>query len=593
MSGRDLESGESTQVKGSGSAVYTLKNDGGVYSCTCPAWLHQNAPIDRRTCKHLRAFRGDAAETERLGAEALPGKPVRSSGSSSSAEEKGDAPPLLLAHSWDPSVDPSGWWMSEKLDGVRAFWNGEHFVSRLGNRFFAPEWFVEKLPKTPLDGELFGGRKRFQKTVGIVKRFDGGELWKELRFVVFDAPAHEGTFEARIDHCREVCSRAGDYASWHEHVVCRDVDHLREELARVEALGGEGLMMRRPQSRYESGRSSTLLKVKTFFDAEAIVVGHEPGAGKHLGRLGALVLELENGTRFNVGSGFSDAERESPPPVGALVTFRYQELSDAGVPRFPTYVGVRIDGEWKGRAASTTSPAAMGVQRTVTTFERVRDGRREVVELEARGRELSVRRVTTFGADDALQTALDEAKRAALAEGFSPIGSKSMLASGVVEGTATVGSTGATDDARERDAKPTSNDSSTGTSSAARAATSSSAKSASDASAAKSAADPADPVDKSPAASKSAADPADPAKKSSSASATTSASEGARRFELEEGTSSKFWEIELDGCDLTTRWGRIGSNGQSKTKTFASPEKARVEHDKLIAEKTGKGYSPA
>jgi DNA ligase-1 len=589
MSGRDLESGESTQVKGSGSAVYTLKNDGGVYSCTCPAWLHQNAPIDRRTCKHLRAFRGDAAETERLGADALPGKPVRSgssssSGGSSGAEEKGDAPPLLLAHSWDPSVDPSGWWMSEKLDGVRAFWNGEHFVSRLGNRFFAPEWFVEKLPKTPLDGELFGGRKRFQKTVGIVKRFDGGELWKELRFVVFDAPAHEGPFEARIDHCREVCSRAGEYASWHEHVVCRDVDHLREELARVEALGGEGLMMRRPQSRYEAGRSSSLLKVKTFFDAEAIVVGHEPGAGKHLGRLGALVLELENGTRFNVGSGFSDAERESPPPLGALVTFRYQELSDAGVPRFPTYVGVRIDGEWKGRAASTTSPAAIGAQRTVTTFERVRDGRREVVELEARGRELSVRQVTTFGADDALQTALEEAKRAALAEGFSPIGSKSVLATASGVEPATDGApSGAKDDANESASKPTSSGSSSATSSDSSdvtptptsAATSVGTKSPStDASAARS---PSVPKPSSASAGKS----------------TPSAPEGARRFELEEGTSSKFWEIELDGCDLTTRWGRIGSNGQSKTKTFASPEKARVEHDKLIAEKTGKGYAPA
>ena len=589
MSGRDLESGESTQVKGSGSAVYTLKNDGGVYSCTCPAWLHQNAPIDRRTCKHLRAFRGDAAETERLGADALPGKPVRSgssssSGGSSGAEEKGDAPPLLLAHSWDPSVDPSGWWMSEKLDGVRAFWNGEHFVSRLGNRFFAPEWFVEKLPKTPLDGELFGGRKRFQKTVGIVKRFDGGELWKELRFVVFDAPAHEGPFEARIDHCREVCSRAGEYASWHEHVVCRDVDHLREELARVEALGGEGLMMRRPQSRYEAGRSSSLLKVKTFFDAEAIVVGHEPGAGKHLGRLGALVLELENGTRFNVGSGFSDAERESPPPLGALVTFRYQELSDAGVPRFPTYVGVRIDGEWKGRAASTTSPAAIGAQRTVTTFERVRDGRREVVELEARGRELSVRQVTTFGADDALQTALEEAKRAALAEGFSPIGSKSVLATASGVEPATDGApSGAKDDANESASKPTSSGSSSATSS------DSSDVTPTPTSAATSVGTKSPSTDASAARSPSVAKPSS----ASAGKSTPSAPEGARRFELEEGTSSKFWEIELDGCDLTTRWGRIGSNGQSKTKTFASPEKARVEHDKLIAEKTGKGYAPA
>lgn len=555
MSGQDLASGESTQVKGSGSAVYTLKNDGGVYSCTCPAWLHQNASIDRRTCKHLRAFRGDAAETERLGSDALPGKAVRSSsGGSAGAGEKGDAPPLLLAHSWDASVDPSGWWMSEKLDGVRAFWNGEHFVSRLGNRFFAPEWFVEKLPKTPLDGELFGGRKRFQKTVGIVKRFDGGELWKELRFVVFDAPTHEGTFEARIDHCRDVCSRAGDYTSWHEHVVCRDVDHLREELARVEALGGEGLMMRRPQSRYEAGRSSTLLKVKTFFDAEAIVVGHEAGAGKHTGRLGALVLELENGVRFNVGSGFSDAEREAPPPLGALVTFRYQELSDGGVPRFPTYVGVRIDGEWKGRAASTTSPASVSAQRTVTTFERVRDGRREVVELEARGRELSVRRVTTFGADDELQTALEAAKQSAVAEGFSPIGSKSVVTS---EATVVSTQNATTPSAKETVSKVTSDEALTkGTTVSATASVT---------------------------VSTTTESPSKPR---------ASESTGARRFELEEGGSSKFWEIELDGSDLTTRWGRIGTNGQSKTKTFPTEVKARTEHDKLIAEKTGKGYQP-
>jgi DNA ligase-1 len=237
-------------------------------------------------------------------------------------------------------------------------------------------------------------------------------------------------------------------------------------------------------------------------------------------------------------------------------------------------VGVRIDGEWKGRAASTTSPAAVGAQRTVTTFERVCDGRREVVELEARGRELSVRRVTTFGADEALQTALEEAKRAALAEGFSPIGSKSGLASGVVEGAATEVSTGAMDDPRESDAQP-SNDSSVVTPSAASVATSSSTRSASDASVAKS------------------SDASKPSSAGVAKSTPTSASEGARRFELEEGSSSKFWEIELDGCDLTTRWGRIGSNGQSKTKTFASPEKARVEHDKLIAEKTGKGYAPA
>jgi DNA ligase len=124
---------------------------------------------------------------------------------------------------------------------------------------------------------------------------------------------------------------------------CRGLAHLREELARVEALGGEGLMMRQPRSSYEVGRSTTLLKVKSFQDAEARVVGHFPGAGRHAGRLGALDIETADGTRFSVGTGFSDAERAAPPPLGAVITFRYQELSEGGVPRFPTYVGVRDD----------------------------------------------------------------------------------------------------------------------------------------------------------------------------------------------------------------------------------------------------------
>src|SRR4030095_8450509 len=101
--------------------------------------------------------------------------------------------------------------------------------------------------------------------------------------------------------------------------VCRGHDHLREELARVEALGGEGIMARKPRSTYEAGRSSTLLKVKSFHDAEARVVAHAAGAARHKGRLGALVVELADGTGFNVGTGFSDAEREAPPPVGSII----------------------------------------------------------------------------------------------------------------------------------------------------------------------------------------------------------------------------------------------------------------------------------
>jgi DNA ligase-1 len=347
----DIADGGQVEVKGSGSKPYILKNTGGVYSCSCPAWRNQSVAIERRTCKHLRKVRGDAAEDARVGASssdvaAKPARNVRPRSSGSTASEPGTvtAPPLLLAHSWENDVDLSGWWMSEKLDGVRAYWDGKQFFSRQGNPFLAPDWFTAKLPDFPLDGELFGGRKKFQRTVSIVRRQDRSDDWKELAFVIFDAPGVDAPFEERIAHVQQfVEDVAPPYAEWLPHEPCHGVEHLRRELARVEGLGGEGLMLRRPGSRYEAGRSHTLLKVKSFKDDEARVVGHVAGAGKHKGRLGALEVELRDGTRFSVGTGLSDQEREKPPAVGTIITFRYQELSNDGVPRFPSYVGVRID----------------------------------------------------------------------------------------------------------------------------------------------------------------------------------------------------------------------------------------------------------
>jgi len=341
----DLQDGESTEMQGSGSKPYVLRNTGGVYSCTCPAWRNQSVAIEKRTCKHLRKLRGEAAELARLG-DALPQRPAKArTGAESEGEgDENAGPPLLLAERWDTAADLSAWWMSEKLDGVRAYWDGKQFLSRQGNLYHAPEWFVEGLPAVPLDGELWIDRKKFQRTVGIVRRQDKNDLWKEVRFLVFDAPAAAGGFEDRLSFLQDALSgSAPKFAQQHRHERCQNLDALRAELARIEALGGEGLMLREPGSKYVAGRSTTLLKVKTFHDAEAVVVGHQAGAGRHKGRMGALLVRLPDGTDFAVGTGFSDRERENPPAIGATVTFRYQELSDTGVPRFPSWVGVRAD----------------------------------------------------------------------------------------------------------------------------------------------------------------------------------------------------------------------------------------------------------
>jgi DNA ligase-1 len=339
----DLADGATTEMQGSGAKPYLLKNTGGVYSCSCPAWRNQSVAIERRTCKHLRKLRGEAAEATRIGAGEIP--LATATKSPAPAGAKPTAPPVLLAHVFaeiQPPVDPTGWWLSEKLDGVRAWWDGRGFVSRLGNTYHAPAWFIAGLPDFPLDGELWLGRKQFQRCVSIVRRQDQSDLWREIRFVVFDAPTQDAPFEERLAHCRGWCEQTKPaYASVHPHRVCSGNADLQTELQRVEQLGGEGLMLRQPGSRYVAGRSASLLKVKSFRDAEARVVGHSKGAGRHAGHLGALEVELPDGTRFSVGTGLSDAERREPPAIGTWITFRYQELSDEGVPRFPSFVGVR------------------------------------------------------------------------------------------------------------------------------------------------------------------------------------------------------------------------------------------------------------
>ena len=255
------------------------------------------------------------------------------------------APSLLLAHSWEETCDPLGWWISEKLDGVRAYWTGSQFLSREGNVFHAPAWFTKGLPRTPLDGELWSGRKKFQQTLSIVKSHTSGEAWKRVRYLVFDAPSHRGHFEARMDAVEQLVENA-PFAQAVKHYQCKGVGHMHHELAAVEKLGGEGLMLRLQGSLYDPKRSRSLLKVKTFHDAEAKVVGYFPGKGKHAGVIGGVIVQMPGGNRFKIGGGFTDAQRRSPPKIGSVITYKYQELSDSGTPRFASFMRVRGNPWW-------------------------------------------------------------------------------------------------------------------------------------------------------------------------------------------------------------------------------------------------------
>ena len=245
---------------------------------------------------------------------------------------------VMLAKTWTGS-DPTGWWISEKLDGVRAVWDCRTLTTRTGQQIHAPQWFVDALPKgEPLDGELWIGRGQFQQTVGLVRSHDGGDSWRSIRFAAFDAPLASGGFEERQAAMRAAIS--GSVAFALPQRQCSGSGDLLEELARVENLGGEGLMLRQPGSTYERKRSATLLKVKTFQDAEATVIGYEGGTGRNASAVGALVMRLADGTEFRLSSGLTDAARRCPPKVGTLVTFKFQSLTDGGVPRFPSFLRV-------------------------------------------------------------------------------------------------------------------------------------------------------------------------------------------------------------------------------------------------------------
>lgn len=211
------------------------------------------------------------------------------------------------------------------------------------------------MPNYPLDGELWCGRGLFQKTVSIVKRQKGqGDAeWKYVHYLVFDAPKHGGKYEERVKFLHDKLDPISLNADSPTNItvvgtqVCKGKDHLMQMLDQVIKKGGEGIMLRKPASLYEHGRSWALLKLKMFHDEEAKVIGHKPGSGRLANAMGALECQLANGVRVKVGSGFSDAQRYRPPKIGSVITFKYQEVSDSGTPRFPVFLRVREDVSWE------------------------------------------------------------------------------------------------------------------------------------------------------------------------------------------------------------------------------------------------------
>ena len=270
-------------------------------------------------------------------------------GAAAGAAERPAATGLMHATAAPTGTPPTGahpvaaFWVSEKLDGVRGRWDGERLWTRGGLPVDAPAWFTAGWPRMPMDGELWLGRGRFEETSALVRNSPADDAaWRPLRFLVFDLPAHGGSFDERVHAMRRIPGPG--VPPWLGPVAQSRIPDrvlLQARLDAVIAAGGEGLMLHRGDARYGAGRSDALIKLKPHDDAEARVIAHLPGRGKYAGMVGSLLVERADGARFRLGSGLGDADRLDPPPLGSLVTYRYNGLTGNGLPRFPRYLRLR------------------------------------------------------------------------------------------------------------------------------------------------------------------------------------------------------------------------------------------------------------
>jgi DNA ligase-1 len=249
----------------------------------------------------------------------------------------------LLAQIYQRVIDVKQFLVSEKFDGMRAVWDGNTLHTRNGNVIAAPAWFTKGFPATPLDGELWLARGKFDALSGAVRKdVPIDEEWRGISYLIFELPNAPGTFEAHAKRIVEIVREANiPHLKAVVQFRVKDETALNKKLKQVVALNGEGLMLHRADAPYITWRSDVLLKLKLLLDAEAKVVAHVAGRGKYKGKLGVLVVETLEGVRFKLGTGFSDKHRENPPQIGSVITYTYRDITKTGKPKFASFLRLR------------------------------------------------------------------------------------------------------------------------------------------------------------------------------------------------------------------------------------------------------------
>ena len=241
-------------------------------------------------------------------------------------------------------INIAEYFVSEKLDGVRARWTGTQLLTRNGNKIHAPEWFTKNWPDVALDGELWTQRSGFEAIASIVLSHTPDERWRTVKMMLFDMPVSHVPFATRLSTMEALVKQANSNSlTMIPQFTLSNQRLLEAKIDEVTAKGGEGLMLHHKAAFYQDGRSNQLLKAKRFNDAEAKVVGYVKGKGKFAGMMGSLIVETPEGVQFKIGTGFSMKQRRYPPPKNSWITYKYFGVTKKGIPRFASFRHVRPD----------------------------------------------------------------------------------------------------------------------------------------------------------------------------------------------------------------------------------------------------------
>ena len=250
--------------------------------------------------------------------------------------------PQQLARLYHDDIVVQDYYVSEKLDGIRGRWNGSALITRNGNIINAPAWFVKNFPHQTMEGELWLARNSFAKTASIILRKTPNEDWRNIKFMLFDLPEHKGTFSQRLSELQRLVNTVDNpHLQMISQFKLANKNELMRKLNELVEQGAEGLMLNHDDAYYQDGRSASLLKLKKYQDAEAKVTAHILGKGKYKNMLGSLLVELDNGLQFKIGTGFSDVQRHTPPEIDSVITFKYYGLTARGIPRFASFLRIK------------------------------------------------------------------------------------------------------------------------------------------------------------------------------------------------------------------------------------------------------------